>query len=208
MPRISQILVPAFFPNQGPIHTMIFGEAPGPRGADQSGLPFWGDGAGVAVYRALSSAKMAEVPPEAYEKWDGAALREAKLVPTLRGVALSNAYPRCPTRDGEHFKAPSDSELRTPENLRRVVEELQRAAGSGGGRLLSVLALGRRAGWLLQHLPGAPPFQLTVLPHPSAQGLLQAAPGKGKGMRLAELREAWEERLRTLLLEAAGRDGP
>ena len=142
---------------------------------------------------------MAEVPPEAYEIWDGAALREAKLVPRLRGVALSNAYPRCPTRDGEHFKAPSDAELRSPENLRRIVEELQRAVGRGGHRPLSVLALGRRAGWLLQQLQGAPPYRLEVLPHPSAQGLLQAAPGKGKGLRLADLRADWEAKLVALL---------
>lgn len=151
---------------------------------------------------------MAEVPPEAYEIWDGAALREAGLTPRLTGVALSNAYPRCPTRDGEHFKAPTDAELRSPENLRRIVEELQRAVGGGGHQPLSVLALGRRAGWLLQRLQGAPPFRLEVLPHPSAQGLLQAAPGKGKGLRLADLRAEWEERLHTLLLRAAEWDTP
>lgn len=151
---------------------------------------------------------MAEVPPEAYEIWDGATLREAGLTPRLTGVALSNAYPRCPTRDGEHFKAPTDAELRSPENLRRIVEELQRAVGGGGHQPLSVLALGRRAGWLLQRLQGEPLFRLEVLPHPSAQGLLQAAPGKGKGLRLADLRAEWEERLRTLLLRAADRDTP
>lgn len=179
---------------------MLFGEAPGPRGADQSGLPFWGDGAGVAVYRALDSAKMAEIPSGAYEIWDGAALRDAGLAPRLFGVALSNAFPRCPTRDGLHFKAPSDAELRSEGNVHRVLEELQQAARRGRpGLPLSVLALGRRAGWLLQQLEGAPPFTLEILPHPSAQGLLQAAPGKGKGLKLADLREAWEARLVALL---------
>lgn len=194
MSRIRQITVPALFPKDGEVHVFLFGEAPGPRGADQSGLPFWGDAAGVPVYRALCRAEMAEVAPEAFATWDGAALREAGLVPRLRGVALSNAFPRCPSRDGIHFRAPSDAELRSPENLRRVLGELRR-----GSPPRSVLALGRRAGWLLGQLEGAPPFTLEVLPHPSAQGLLQAAPGKGKGLRLADLREAWEARLVALL---------
>ena len=76
---------------------MLFGEAPGPRGADQSGIPFWGDRAGTCVYRALEAAGLAEVPPEAYLAWDGATFRERGLAPVLRGVALSNAYPVCPT---------------------------------------------------------------------------------------------------------------
>jgi uracil-DNA glycosylase len=178
---------------------MLFGEAPGPRGADQSGLPFWGDAAGVPVYRALQAAGMAQLPLGAFENWDGAFLREAGLVPRLQGVALSNAYPRCPTRDGIRFRAPTDIELRSPENRRRVLEELKRA--SRPEQPLRVLALGRRAGWLLQQLQGPLPFSLQILPHPSAQGLLQAAPGRGKGLRLADLREAWEARLVTLLLQ-------
>ncbi len=176
---------------------MLFGEAPGPRGADQSGIPFWGDAAGIPVYRALEEAELAELPPGAFDAWDGAALRDAGLAPRLRGVALSNAWPCCPTRDGEHFRAPSDAELRSPENLRRLREELARAAGSGPR--LTAVALGRRAAWALERLPGAPPFRLEVVPHPSAQGLLQAAPGKGKGLRLADLRDQWRARLVALL---------
>ena len=42
-------------------------------------------------------------------------------------------------------------------------------------------------------------FELRELPHPSAQGLLQAAPGKGKGLKLADLQVAWEANLRELL---------
>lgn len=176
---------------------MLFGEAPGPRGADQSGIPFWGDAAGIPVYRALCTAEMADLPAGVFETWDGTALREAGLAPRLHGVALSNAFPRCPTRDGEHFRAPSDAELRGPENQERLRSELSRAARSG--RPLQVLALGRRAGWVLQRLEELTPFQLEVLPHPSAQGLLQAAPSKGKGLRLEDLRRDWEARLVDLL---------
>ncbi len=175
---------------------MLFGEAPGPRGADQSELPFWGDGAGRAVYQTLRSAGMAEFPPGAFDLWDGATLRQAGLRPVLSGVALSNAYPRCPTRDGDHFHAPSDKQLLDPGNLERISEELRRCRTRGR---LRVIVLGKRAAWLFARLPDPPAFDLIGLPHPSAQGLLQAAPGKGKGLKLQDLREEWERALITHL---------
>ena len=171
---------------------MLFGEAPGPRGADQSGLPFWGDGAGLPVYRALQSAGMAEFPSRAFDLWDGATLREAGLRPILSGIALSNAYPRCPTRDGDHFHAPSDKQLLDPDNLNRICEELGTCRSQGR---LRVVALGKRAAWLFARLPQPPAFDLIGLPHPSAQGLLQAAPEKGKGLKLQDLRQEWERTL-------------
>jgi len=172
---------------------MLFGEAPGPRGADQSGIPFWGDGAGITVYRALVAANRAEVPDAAWEDWDGARFKALGLVPKLHGTALSNAYPSCPTKDGEHFHAPSNKDLLAPANLARLVSELTQAAP------LRVIAFGKRAEWVLARLEGVPPFELHALPHPSAQGLLQAAPGKGKGLKLDGLRAEWETRLRGLL---------
>ena len=202
MPRILGQPVPALFPPSGPVRLMLFGEAPGPRGADQSGLPFWGDGAGIAVYRALAAAGLAEVPEGAWADWDGARLKAKGLFPVLRGVALSNAWPACPTNDGERFRAPSDRELRSPANLHRLAAELARAAADRPSPL-RVLAFGTRPRWILERLPGlvegVPPFDLHPLPHPSAQGLLQAAPGKGKGLRLDDLRAAWEVRLAGLL---------
>jgi uracil-DNA glycosylase len=179
---------------------MLFGEAPGPLGADKSGIPFWGDRAGRPVYRALEAAGLAQVPVEAYEDWDGARLRAHGLLPVLRGAALSNAYPSCPTRDGHTFKAPTDRELASPENLDRIGQELARAAARCPGRL-RVIALGKRAEWLFGRLGKGVEFDLFTLPHPSAQGLLQAAPGKGKGMKLADLQLAWERHLRELLSE-------
>ena len=202
MPRILGQSVPALFPVSGPVRVMLFGEAPGPRGADQSGIPFWGDGAGIAVYRALAAAGLAEVPAAAWEDWDGARLKARGLRPVLRGVALSNAWPICPTKDGERFRAPTDRELRSPANLRRLAGELARAA-AGRGDPLRVLAFGTRPRWVLERLPAlaeeVPPFDLHPLPHPSAQGLLQAAPNKGKGLRLEDLRADWEARLGQLL---------
>lgn len=198
MPRISGHPVPALFPDSGPVSVMLFGEAPGPRGADQSGIPFWGDGAGITVYRALAATGRAEVPEAAWEDWDGARFKTLGLAPRLKGTALSNAYPACPTKDGEHFLAPSNRQLMDPANLARLASELARAA-QGGSSPLRIIAFGKRAQWVLEQLRDAPPFEFHALPHPSAQGLLQGAPNRGKGLRLEDLRTAWQERLRILL---------
>ena len=93
MSRIQGHPVPALFPASGPVSVMLFGEAPGPRGADQSGIPFWGDGAGITVYRALAATGRAEVPGAAWGDWDGARFKALGLAPRLHGTALSNAYP-------------------------------------------------------------------------------------------------------------------
>ena len=198
MSRIHGHPVPALFPESGTVSVMLFGEAPGPRGADQSGLPFWGDGAGITVYRALVATGRAEVPAAAWEDWDGARFKAMGLTPRLSGTALSNAYPACPTKDGDHFHAPSNQELLAPVNLERLSAELARAA-AGRTSPLRVIALGKRAQWVLSRVPEAPPIELCVLPHPSAQGLLQAAPNRGKGLILAYLRAAWQENLQALL---------
>jgi uracil-DNA glycosylase len=200
MPRIHGHPVPALFPNSGPVSVMLFGEAPGPRGADQSSIPFWGDGAGITVFRALVATQRAEVPPAAWEDWDGARFKALGLVPRLQATALSNAFPSCPTKDGDHFHAPSNKQLLDPANLVRLSTELARAAKDGTSPL-RVIAFGKRAEWVLSRLPGAPPFELHALPHPSAQGLLQGAPNRGKGMRLEDLRKAWQANLQTLLAE-------
>ncbi len=174
------------------------GEAPGPRGADQSGIPFWGDRAGKIVFQALLKAGLAEVPDDAWGSWDGKLLKAKGLNPILQGVALGNAYPICPTRDGQTFRAPTDAELRSPENLARIRGEVERAASLCPGRL-KLIAMGKRALWLFGRLENAPDFELHVLPHPSAQGLLQGAPNKGKGLHLADLEQDWRDRLAALL---------
>ena len=201
MGRIQGTSVGARFPEQGPVRVFLMGEAPGPLGADQSGIPFWGDRAGLLVYRALAAAGMAEVPEAAWACWDGGKLRAAGLAPALRGAALGNAFPRCPTDDGDHFRAPKDAELRDAANLARLGADLGEAARRCPGRL-KILGLGRRAAWVLDKLEAPPPYDLLVLPHPSAQGLLQAAPGRGKGMRLEDLQIAWMEHLKSALSQA------
>jgi hypothetical protein len=198
VPRIQGHPVPALFPDSGPVSVMLFGEAPGPRGADQSGIPFWGDGAGISVYRALVATGRAVVPEAAWEDWDGARFKALGLMPHLHGTALSNAYPACPTKDGEHFHAPSNKQLLAPANLARLTAELARAA-QGRTSPLRVLAFGKRAEWVLNQVKDGPSLAFHALPHPSAQGLLQGAPNRGKGLKLNDLRMEWQVRLANLL---------
>jgi hypothetical protein len=198
MGRIRGRRVEALFPAEGPVHVLLMGAAPGPLGADQSGLPFWGDRAGQLVYRALEGVGMAEVPAAAWEDWDGGRFAATGLRPSLRGAVLGNAFPSCPTDDGERFRAPKDKELRDPINLARLGADLAKAAVRCPGRL-PIIGLGRRAAWVLDQLTDAPPYDLVVLPHPSAQGLLQAAPGKGRGLKLHDLQAAWMENLKLIL---------
>lgn len=181
------------------VHTVLVGEAPGPRGADRSGIPFLGDRAGAPLYAALVEAGCVvwEGDP-ASVPWEGAALRDAGVRPVARDVWLTNAYDRCPTDDGERFRAPSARERTAPANLERLRAELAEARALGA---VQVCCLGRVAGDVLQRVV-ADGLAVHVLPHPSAQGLLMAAPGRGKGMALAELEAAWTARLAALLRAA------
>jgi uracil-DNA glycosylase len=194
--RIRGLAVPAFFPASGNITSLIFGEAPGPRGADRSHIPFWGDGAGLPLYRALSRAGCAKIPETAWKPWDGARFVQEGLRPDISGIGLSNAFPSCPSDDGAKFRAPSRGELSAPENTLRLGTEIDTARGRG---LLRIITLGRCARLTLEPLAAARNVPLVALPHPSAQGLLSEAPNRGKGARLADLQAAWEERLAALL---------
>jgi hypothetical protein len=114
----------------------------------------------------------------------------------LAGVALSNAFPACPSADGQKFRAPTRAELESAENLTRLRSELLRAAQLGATQ---VVTLGKCAARTLAPLAGEAGMQLVALAHPSAQGLLSEAPNRGRGLRLADLQAAWIERLAALL---------
>jgi hypothetical protein len=194
---LGQPVAPCF-PADGPVRVLLVGEAPGPRGADKSGVPFWGDRAGAPLYRALAAAGACVLPAAVQAlAWDGAVFAAHGLVPVLQGVALGNAFDRCPSDDGRRFRAPSRAELESVANRARLAADLDRAAERG---LRDVIAMGRVAARLVARVHADEPerwpgVSWRVVPHPSAQGLLSAAPERGRGARLAELAAAWEVQL-------------
>jgi uracil-DNA glycosylase len=201
--RILGTRVPAFFPATGPVSALIFGEAPGPNGADKSKIPFFGDRAGRPLYEALEAEERCRFTrPLDDVRWDGAALVAAGIRPLITDVALSNAYNVCPTDDGEHFRAPSKAEMSSPENVRRVRAELAKARRRG---LHSVIVLGKTADWLLgTHLglrddPGIAYHQIT---HPSPLGLMGMAKRAGKGVRVSAMKDEWKRQFTRMLRSA------
>lgn len=201
-PRILGTHVPALFPAnpEAPVHLLVYGEAPGPRGADKSGKPFWGDACGVFTWKALERAGLALVPEDAWVLWRGDLLLSWGLEPILLGAALSNAYPACPTDDQVRFRSPRKDELLAPNNLQRIEGEVQEALRRCPGQL-GLATLGGAAKRVFEALKVVerPRIQLHMLPHPSAQGLLSSAPDNGRGANLANLQEAWVERLASLV---------
>ncbi len=203
--QITGNAVPPLFPQTGPVRVLCIGEAPGPRGADKSGFPFFGDRAGQPLYRALVAAGACVLPDSVHDlKWDGALFHAHELQPVLRGVALGNAFDRCPTDDGVRFRAPSRTELYSPDNLMRLANDVEGARVRG---LQRIIALGRVAAQVMEQVveranTNGTAVALIAVPHPSAQGLLSAAPDRGRGARLADLAQAWEQQVATLVREA------
>ena len=200
--RITGRPVAPLLPASGPVHVLLVGEAPGPRGADKSGFPFFGDAAGRHLYQVLVRMGAVTLPPLVDTlPWDGARFHEAGLRPAAHGVALGNAFDRCPTDDGVSFRAPSRAELEGPDNVQRLVRELETLRDRG---LRGLVTLGRVAtrtlDVVLAHAP-MPSLMRHALPHPSAQGLLSMAPGRGKGARMQDLQEEWMARCRNLIIE-------
>jgi uracil-DNA glycosylase len=198
--RILGTRVPAFFPATGPVSALIFGEAPGPNGADKSKIPFFGDRAGRPLYEALEAEERCRFTrPLDDVRWDGAALVAAGIRPLITDVALSNAYNVCPTDDGEHFRAPSKAEMSSPENVRRVRAELAKARRRG---LHSVIVLGKTADWLLGTHLGLrddPDIAYHQITHPSPLGLMGMAKRAGKGVRVSAMKEEWKRQVTRML---------
>ena len=192
--RILGTPVPLLVPAKGSVPVLLLGEAPGPRGADKSRIPFFGDRAGVHLYAALEEIGAVLLPPELRElPWDGARFFAAGLKPVLRGVALGNAFDHCPTDDGLHFRTPHKREIESRDNMARLVADILQLNLRG---LCGVVTLGkvaaRTASLCIESLPAETPTPRHIaLPHPSAQGLLSMAPNRGKGSKLADLEARW-----------------
>ena len=141
--RILGRPVPPLVPARGPVYVLLVGEAPGPRGADKSGVPFFGDAAGQHLYAVLRAIGAVTVPPAVDDlPWDGEIFADGGLTPTAHGIALGNAYDRCPTDDGMSFRAPSRRELASPENLERLTSDIEAFAQRG---LRGIVTMGRVA---------------------------------------------------------------
>ncbi len=201
--RIVGTSVDTFWPSNGPVLVLIVGEAPGPRGADKSGIPFFGDAAGRILYDVLQRMGAMSLPPQLTTcAWDGAELRAAGLRPTGHGVALGNAYDRCPTTDTVTFRAPNRAELESDANLTRLTNDIVRLQSRG---LRGIVTLGRVAARTLDVLftrRSVTDLAHRTLPHPSAQGLLSMAPNRGKGERMIDLQERWMQRCQQAILDA------
>jgi uracil-DNA glycosylase len=201
--RILGTPVPMLVPADGPVHVLVIGEAPGPRGADKSGVPFFGDAAGRHLYSALERLGAITMPAQVADlEWDGARFTTAGLTPVAHGVALGNAYDRCPTDNGQAFRAPQRSELESPHNLARLQREVELLRSRG---LRGVVTLGRVAtrtfDTLFQRVP-MPDLARRALPHPSAQGLLSMAPNRGKGAKMSELQDVWMVQCQLAIVQA------
>jgi uracil-DNA glycosylase len=203
MARIHGAPVPLLVPADGPVHVLLLGEAPGPRGADKSGVPFFGDAAGRHLYIVLERLGAAVLPPGVVDvAWDGATLAANGFVPTVHGIALGNAFDRCPTDDGASFRAPTSRELESAENFARLSRELAMLQARG---LKGIVTMGKVATRTIdaycKHTPKME-LALRALPHPSAQGVLSMAPERGKGARLSDLQEAWMVRCQYTIIQA------
>jgi uracil-DNA glycosylase len=204
--RIVGASVPPLVPHAGLVRVLLVGEAPGPRGADKSGFPFFGDAAGKHLYGALVELGAIALPKGTDDlAWDGAVFRAAGVEPTAHGVALGNAYDRCPTDDGVSFRAPTRRELEGQENIDRLCRELRTLESRG---LTGVVTMGRVATATMDAVLVAMPMPALVrraVPHPSAQGLLSMAPDRGRGARMADLQREWQQRLCAAVVEAGYR---
>lgn len=197
--RIVGGVVPAIFPDSGTVSTLLIGEAPGPTGADKSNIPFWGDEAGKLVYRTLETLGLAVFPATVWNGWDGASLRSLGIKPQLLGVAITNAFGRCPTDDGTSFRSPTNAELSSADNRSRLNRDMSKAVAMRSGRILRVVTFGERARAAVQLLGPLQSVEIHHLSHPSSQGLLQAQPKHGKGTKIETLKEAWATQLKSLL---------
>ncbi len=201
--RIRGNAVPMLTPDAGaPVIVLLIGEAPGPRGADKSGVPFFGDAAGRHLYRALERIGAITLPTGIDDmSWDGAIFAAAGLRPVAHGVALGNAFDRCPTDNGQTFRAPLRAELEGIGNVRRLNNEIELLVARG---LLGIVTLGRVATRTLDVVLAATPRPKVLrraVAHPSAQGLLSMAPDRGKGARMSDLQDAWMTRCQHAVIE-------
>ncbi|MEP6763287.1 MAG: uracil-DNA glycosylase family protein [Gemmatimonadaceae bacterium] len=205
-PRAGRIIghaIAPLAPVAGSVSVLIVGEAPGPRGADKSGFPFFGDAAGKHLYLALRKLGAVQLPDGIDElPWDGAKFRAAGYAPIAINVALTNAFNHCPTDDGMRFRAPTRAELEGDENSSRLATEISGFKKRGLGGVVTLGKVAERTVRFVIDKHFANEIQVHALPHPSAQGLLSMAPNRGRGAKMADLQAQWMQQCMNAIHEA------
>lgn len=135
-PRYSAREV-GYFPREPHPELLVIGEAPGPRGADRTGYPFWGDDSGVDIYGLIARFGLMDEPFVAYKRRTDL----SGTCPPRGRYCITNACPRMPLAPGGGFCAPTPQRLE--QEALRIAEEI---------RTLSpriILACGRAATFTL-----------------------------------------------------------
>src|SRR5947209_1387909 len=99
--------VVSYFPRGKQPRLLIIGEAPGPRGANRTGYPFWGDDSGLDIYGLLEELGLLEVP---LSRWKRGADLSGTQPPPGR-YAVTNACPQMPLAPDGGFCAPEPARL-------------------------------------------------------------------------------------------------
>lgn len=129
------------FSSCGNPSVLLVGEAPGPRGANRTGYPFWGDDAGLKLYGLIGELGLLDQP---FSPW----IRGVSLVgesPPAGRYAITNACTQMPIGDDGKFCAPTASRLdREAQGLLEEIRTLKPRAVLACGKC-SAYALAKAA---------------------------------------------------------------
>lgn len=98
---------------------LLVGEAPGPRGANRTGYPFWGDDAGLKLYGLIEELELLDEP---FFPWTPRASVTGSAPPAGR-YAITNACTQMPVGNDGKFCAPTASRL--DGEAPRLLEEIR-----------------------------------------------------------------------------------
>lgn len=147
----SPRVVRAFSRREDP-SVLLVGEAPGPRGADLTGYPFWGDDAGIKLYGLIGELGLLDEP---FSPWSPGTSLVGEFPPAGR-YAITNACTQMPVGDDGKFCAPTASRL--DGEAQRLLEEIRTL------KPRAILACGKSSAYTLAKatiLEGStPPAQL------------------------------------------------
>lgn len=150
--KYSERVVPCFAGSRTP-RLFLIGEAPGPRGANRTGFPFWGDDSGLDIYGLVEELGLLRAPLARWKR--GADLSGTQ--PPLGDYAITNACPQMPLAPDGGFCAPE------PERLASEGPRLAGEIQAFGPKI--ALACGKAAAFALasasRHLGVEPPGPLS-----------------------------------------------